>query len=159
MRIILTCAAVAACTACQPAAEKPASVDTTAESQAIEKAEQAQIAAINAHDLSGATSVYGEDAVFVGDDGVAVKGKDAISNTFKGFMADPTVKIDYTPGAKTFSAGGDMAYSTAAFSETYTDPKTKQPVSIKGTNSSVWQKQSDGNWKLVVDSNPAAKTE
>ena len=48
-----------------------------------------------------------------------------------------------------------MAYSTAEYTETYTDSATKKLVNIKGTNLSVWKKQPNGSWKLVADSNPA----
>ena len=76
----------------------------------------------------------------------------------KSFLADPAIKIDYKPGAKVLSDGGDMAYSTAEFTETYTDSATKKLVNIKGTNLSVWKKQADGSWKLAADSNPAGPT-
>ena len=157
MRAILTCAALLACAACQQkAAEAPAKPDTAAETQAIETVENGQIAAVNQKNVDGATSLYSTDAVFIGDDGKAVRGKDAISTGFKQFLADPAMKIDYTPGEKSFSSSGDLAYSTASFTESFTDPKTKKPVTITGTNLSVWRKQPDGSWKLVADSNPAA---
>ena len=159
MRTILTCAAIMACAACTQNAPVPAAKsDAAAETQAIEKLEQGQIAAITARDQSGATSLYGDDAVFISERGEASRGKDAIAAGFKAFLADPTLKIDYKPGAKVFSDGGDMAYSTAEYTETYTDAATKKPVTIKGTNLSVWKKQEDGSWKLVADSNPAAPT-
>ena len=69
------------------------------------------------------------------------------------------MKIDYKPGAKSFSSSGDLAYSTAAYTESFTDPKTKKMVTMTGTNLSVWRKQADGSWKLVADSNPAAPAE
>jgi ketosteroid isomerase-like protein len=56
------------------------------------------------------------------------------------------------------SESGDMAYSTAEYTETYTDSATKKLVNIKGTNLSVWKKQADGSWKLAADSNPAGPT-
>jgi uncharacterized protein (TIGR02246 family) len=160
MRAILACAAVLACTACQQkAAEAPAKPDTAAETQAIETVENGQIAAVNQKNVDGATSLYSDDAVFIGDDGKAVRGKDAISAGFKQFLADPGMKIDYKPEAKTFSSSGDMAYSTASYTETFTDPKTKKPVTMTGTNLSVWKKQADGSWKLVADSNPGKAAE
>jgi uncharacterized protein (TIGR02246 family) len=160
MRAILTCAALLACAACQQqqTAEAP-KPDTAAETQAIETVENGQIAAVNQKNVDGATSVYADDAVFIGEDGKAVRGKDAIATGFKEFLADPAMKIDYTPGEKSFSSSGDLAYSTAAYTETFTDPKTKKPVTMTGTNLSVWRKQADGSWKLVADSNPAAAAE
>ena len=159
MRTILTCAALMACAACTRDATAPAAKpDTAAETAAIVKLEQAQIAAITARDQAGATAPYTDDAVFISERGEASRGKDAIASGFKTFLADPTLKFDYTPGAKVFSDGGDMAYSTAAYTQSYTDPATKKLVTMKGTNLSVWKKQADGSWKLVADSNPAGST-
>jgi uncharacterized protein (TIGR02246 family) len=159
MRTILTCAALLACAACNQTAPAPsAKPDAAAETAAIEKLEQAQIAAITARDQAGATALYADDAVFISDHGEASRGKEAIGSAFKTFLADPAIKIDYKPGAKVLSDGGDMAYSTAEFTETYTDSATKKLVNIKGTNLSVWKKQADGSWKLVADSNPAGPT-
>ena len=160
MRTILTCAAVLACAACNQNAPAPtAKPDTAAETKAIEQVEQAQIAAIAAHDQAGSTSPYADDAVFISERGEASHGKEAIAATFKQFIGDPTLKFDYKPGMKTFSDGGDMAYSMAEYTESYTDPATKKLVTMKGTNLSVWKKQADGSWKLVADSNPAAAAE
>jgi uncharacterized protein (TIGR02246 family) len=160
MRTILTCAAVLACAACQQkAAEAPAKRDTAAETRAIETVENGQIAAVNQKNLDGATSLYADDAVFIGENGKAVRGKDAIAAGFKEFLADPSMKIDYKPGAKSFSSSGDLAYSTAAYTESFTDPKTKKVITMRGTNLSVWRKQADDSWKLVADSNPAGPAE
>lgn len=156
MRTILTCAAILACAACNQNAPAPAAkTDAAAESAAIEGVENAQLTAIGARDQAGSTSPYADDAVFINERGQASRGKDAIAATFKDFLADPTLKLDYKPGEKVISQGGDMAYSTAEYSETYTDPATKKLVTVKGTNLSVWRKQADGSWKLVADSNPA----
>ena len=159
MRTIFITAAMLACAACQKTTAPKPSVDTAAENQAIEKVEKGQIAAIGQKSVDGATSLYADDAVFINERGEATHGKAAIESAFKGFLADPTLKIDYTPGQKTFSSAGDMAYSTASYTESFTDPKTKKPVTIRGTNLSVWKKQADGSWKVVADSNPAAAAE
>ena len=159
MRLILTSVALAACAACQQYPAPAAKTDVAAETQAIETMEQAQIAAINAHDLAGATTPYADDAVFITERGIVSRGKDAIGTAFKGFVADPTLKIEYSPSAKSFSKAGDLAYSTAEFTESFTDPATKKLVTIKGTNLSVWRKQADGSWRLVADSNPAATSD
>lgn len=159
MRTILTCAAILACAACnKPAPAPTAKPDAGAETAAIEKVEQAQLAGITARDQGASTAPYSADAVFIDDHGNASRGTDAIGTVFKSFLADPTIKIDYKPGAKVLSDGGDMAYSTAEYTETYTDPATKKLVNVKGTNLSVWKKQSDGSWKLVADSNPSGPT-
>jgi uncharacterized protein (TIGR02246 family) len=156
MRTILTCVFILACVACQQKATAPVpAVDTAADAQAIENAAKAQLAAIAARDVAGATNVYASDAVFIDDTGTASRGKDAINATFKGYLADPAMMLDFTLGRMIVSSGGDMAYSVSEFAQTYTDPTTQQPVTMKGTNICVWRKQADGSWKLVADGNPA----
>ena len=159
MRTILTCAAILACAACQKETAPVKAADTSAETQAIEAVEKEQIAAIDQKYLGGATDLYAADAVFIGGDGKSVQGKGAIQGMFKDFLADPAQKIEYKRGPKILSSSGDMAYSTAAYTETYTDPKTKKPVTVTGTNLSVWRKQPDGSWKLAADSNPAGRAD
>lgn len=162
MQKFIACAVILACAACQKTTAPAAAADTAAATQAIEALENTQIAAIGQKYLGGATDLYSADAVFIDGAGNLTSGRDAIKAKFKGFLDDPSMKIDYHPGQKTFSSSGDMAYSTASYTETYTDPKTKKPVTVKGTNLSVWKKQADGSWTLVADSNPespAAPTE
>jgi len=159
MRRILSCAALLACSACnQSSPASSTKADAPAATKAIEKVEQGQLAGLAAHDLAAATGLYADDAVFIDDHGSTARGKEAISEKFKGVVADQTMKIDYKPGEKVVSDSGDMAYSTAEFTESYTDPATKKLVNIKGTNLSVWKTQADGSWKLVADSNPAGPT-
>lgn len=136
----------------QQVASPPPKIDTQAASEAIGKLENAQIAAINAKDPAAATALYGEEAVFI-TTSRKTNGKDAIVTFYRDFLTDPNVKIDYNPGTKTFSNDGTLAYSTATYTESFTDPATKKPTTVKGTNLSVWRKQADGSWKLVGDAN------
>ena len=153
MRKTLVLTALVMLGACQQqAATPPAKAGTQAASDAIGKLENAQIAAINAKDPAGATALYGDEAVFVTNSS-KTNGKEAIVTFYKGFLTDPHVTIDYNPGPKMFSDDGTLAYSTATYIESYTDPRTKKPTTVKGTNLSVWRKQADGSWKLVGDAN------
>ena len=72
---------------------------------------------------------------------------------------DPALSFDYRQGKMVVSKGGDMAYSTATYTFTATDKNTGKPVTTNGSNLSVWQKQADGNWKLVADNNAGAPSE
>lgn len=160
MRTLLTCAAFLACAACQqPAATAPAGDDTAAEADAIKQTEQAQIKAIQAKDATASTANYANDAVFVAENGKQIEGSQAIGEAFGEFLKDPALAFDYQQGKTVVSKGGDMAYSTATYTETMTDPKTGKPVTLKGSNLSVWQKQADGKWKLVADNNAGAPAE
>lgn len=158
MRLIITTAALLLCSACQQPAPTPAAkTDLAAERAAVDKLEAGQIAAINAKDGKSAASVYSSDAVFVGQNGEP-HGAAEIATMFDAISKDPNIRVDFHPGKKTFSEDGTMAYATASYTETYTDPTTKKVVTEKGTNLSVWRKQADGSWRLVADSNPGVTT-
>ena len=158
MRYVIAAAMLLTTAACQqPAtkAEAPATVDTAVASAEIRALEDTQIAAINARDAAKSIEIYASDAQFIGEDGKLTTGTAAIAEGFGQFLSDPGLKLDYQPGEKSFSNDGTMAYSIAPFTETVTDPETKKPVTMTGTNLSVWKRQADGSWKLVADSNAA----
>ena len=160
MRALLTCAAILACTACnKPAATEAPAVDTEAEIAAIKQVEQAQIRAIQAKDGVGSAANYAEDAVFVGEDGKPVQGGEAIRSAFAEMTKDPALAFEYEQDKMVVSKGGDMGYSTASYTFTSTDKKSGKPVTTKGANLSVWQKQVDGRWKLVADNNAGSAAE
>lgn len=154
----MTSAALLACASCQQTTDITAKHDPAADSAAIDKLEQGQIAAISAKDPAKSSNLYAADAIFIDQNGQLVTGGEAISANFKAILNDPALKFDYRGGKKTFSTDGTMAYSVAPFTESYTDPATKKVTTIKGTNLSVWRKQADGSWKLVADSNPGVIT-
>lgn len=159
MRIILSCAAILACAACQQPAAETSSVDKDAEAAAIAKVEDAQIQAINAKDAAASGAVYSDDAVFVEESGTSTEGGDAIRAAFAEMTKDPALAIEFQKGKTIVSDSGDMAYSTATYTYTATDQETGQPVTTKGSNLSVWRKQADGSWKLVADNNAGAPVE
>src|SRR5215210_6884524 len=139
MRTAIACALTLSCAACQQSSPPVAAVDTAAASKAIEALENVQISSITAKQIDGATRLYADDAAFIGSNGKLTSGKDAITAMFKKSLADPADKIVYTPEAKIFSSSGDFFYNATATTETSTDEKTKKPVTITGTNLSVWR--------------------
>ena len=159
MRTIIAFAAVATLGACQQQSAAPAAKsDSSGDAAAIRALEDTQAKAIAAKDVAAASGVYASDAVFIGQNGAVTRGAEAMAADFTQMLSDPGLQFEYTPGEKTFSADGSMAYATAPYTLTYTDSGTKKPVTVKGTNLSVWRKQSDGSWKLAADSNAGVIT-
>lgn len=156
MRIILLSAALVSLAACQNQ-KAAAPADPVEATKAIEALELAQTKAIAAKDVTGATAVYAQDAVFIDQNGSMSNGA-SVADGFKQMLGDPALQFEYKPGEKRVSADGSMAWSTATYTMTLTDSATKQPVTVKGSNLSVWSKQADGSWKLIADSNPGATT-
>lgn len=158
MRMMIAAIAILALAGCEKPAPAPAAVDTDAEMAAIKGIEAEQIKAIQAKDAAKSAANYADDAIFVGEDGKPIQGAKAIGDAFVSMVKDPALAFDYQQGKMVVSKGGDLAYSTATYTYTYTDPKSGKPVTTQGANLSVWQKQVDGGWKLVADNNAGSPT-
>ena len=138
---------------CQQAANNsaPTSNATLAE---IHKAENAQLAALNAKDFAGATAVYGKDAVIWVPGELPLSG-DGLRGYFQKSADDPAYAATMDEGSNKswVSADGDLAVTQFTGSDTHTvDGK---PVTRRLLNQTVWQKQADGAWKNVSDVNMA----
>ena len=79
-----------------------------------------------------------------------VEGKDAIRQFLGGFIAIPSFTVSHHPDTIVVSSGGDLAYLSYAYELTVRDSQGT-PVIEKGKDVSVFRKQPDGAWKLVVD--------
>jgi len=60
----------------------------------------------------------------------------------------PPVTLDWQPVYADVSGGGDLGYTTGPYTLTN---RSAQPVVRHGYYFSVWQKQADDSWKVVVD--------
>ena len=90
---------------------------------------------------------------FMADDGVILrnnlfpdKGKEALKQRFSG-KSDTTFVLSWEPLFEKISESGDLGYTYGI--HTNTDKLTGE-IS-KGTYITIWQKQSDGSWKFVLD--------
>lgn len=63
-------------------------------------------------------------------------------------QSDPPVVLDWYPAYTLAAASGDFGLSTGPF--TLKDPSGKRPTN-HGHYISIWQKQSDGLWKVLID--------
>ncbi len=153
---------VAACNrSSDPAAANDAATaeGATADAEAIKQAFAAFNADITAKNLDAIKAHYASDAVMIIPGQAPFEGIDAIMGDYKQYAADPAGL--YAPGAETttVSSGGDVAYGEVKYQTTFTNPKTKAVETRDRYNLSVYQKQSDGGWKIVRDVNadlPAA---
>jgi ketosteroid isomerase-like protein len=75
----------------------------------------------------------------------------AITKAYEEGLKDPNFNISFAADKVDVAAAGDYAISQGRFTETYTDPATKQAKSDQGSFLTVYKKQSDGSWKAVQD--------
>lgn len=130
------------------------SADTGEVLETVRATEQAQIQAIAAKDLRGATRNYDAAAVVVAPDGVAVSGSAALESEYGKLLADPNFAIAMEPGEGWAAESGELAVTTAKGSVTTTDA-SGAPVTVPISNQTVWRRQDGVGWKIVSEHNTA----
>lgn len=101
------------------------------------------------HGSQGYISYYADDAVEVPNNESIVQGKTNIAKTME-FLDDKNNHLTWTPVGADISASGDMGYTYGTYEFTSSDRNGK-PVVDHGKYTSIWKKQKDGTWKVVLD--------
>ncbi|MGA9388980.1 MAG: DUF4440 domain-containing protein [Candidatus Sulfotelmatobacter sp.] len=98
---------------------------------------------------AGYMSYYADDAVEVPNGAAIITGKINIAKTM-GFLDDKNNHLTWRPVGADISAGGDLGYTYGTF-EFRAIGKDGKPVVENGKYTSIWKKQRDGSWKVVLD--------
>jgi len=106
--------------------------------------------AATAKDLDKVVSFYADDAVEMPNQAPALKGKDNIRKTWGPLLAPPGPGLSWQTSSVEVARSGELAYETGNYNFVTIDKKGKTN-DLKGKYVVVWKKQSDGSWKVVVD--------
>ncbi len=101
------------------------------------------------HGSQGYMSYYAGDAVELPNGANALSGKDTIAKTM-GFLDQKDNHLTWTPVYADMAASGDLGYTYGTYVFTSKD-KNGNPVEEHGKYTSIWKKQNDGSWKVVLD--------
>jgi uncharacterized protein (TIGR02246 family) len=115
--------------------------------KAIEEADAQQMAAFASKDIAGMTANYAPDAVILPQNGPAVSGKENLEASFKE-MAN--MMSDMKWSITKFDASGDIAYEVGTYTANIQMPGMPA-MADKGKFVTVWKRQADGKWLIVVD--------
>ena len=143
---------------CGGASDKDAQVQHEREAQqahataeaAVRAASIAWSQAATAKDLDKTVSSYADDAVQMPNKAPTVKGKENIRKNWAPLLALPGPGLSWQTSSVEVTGSGELAYETGAYNFVTTDKKGKTNDE-KGKYVVVWKKQSDGSWKVVVD--------
>ncbi len=113
----------------------------------IEEANAVQIEAFETKDIQGMAINYAEDAVICPQGGPMVTGKENIEAFFKE-MSSMMKEMSFA--STKFDASGDIAYEVGTYTGVWDMPGMGS-VEDKGKYVSVWKRQADGAWKIVID--------
>jgi ketosteroid isomerase-like protein len=109
------------------------------------------------HGSQGYMSYYAEDAVEVPNGKPLIQGKANIAKTM-GFLDQKDNHLTWTPVGADISASGDLGYTYGTY-EFHSKDKDRKPVVDHGKYTSIWKKQRDGSWKVVLDMGNASPAE
>ncbi|HEY2118939.1 MAG TPA: DUF4440 domain-containing protein [Candidatus Acidoferrum sp.] len=111
-----------------------------------------EVAMMNAGQEKGADeymAFYADNAVELPDGAPALVGKETIRKTME-FLNDKNNRLMWTAQRVDVSASGDLAYTYGVY-EFHSKDKEGRPTVENGKYTTIWKKQSDGQWKVVLD--------
>ena len=121
-----------------------------ADEAAIRAASAAWSQAASAKDIDKAVGVYADDALVLPQRSPATRDKDAIRKGWEGVFAQPGRGLSWDAGTIEVAHSGDLAYETGSYNFVTADKRGKTTTE-KGKYLVIWKKQSDGIWKVAVD--------
>jgi ketosteroid isomerase-like protein len=132
-----------------PSSTRSASASTKPTADTLRQLEGEFMKAAAERGSQGYLSYYADDAVEVPNGAPLIQGKMNIAKTM-GFLDDKNNHLTWIPVGADISASGDLGYTygTYEFSSKDKDGKT---VVDHGKYTSIWKKQGDGSWKVVLD--------
>ena len=119
----------------------------------VRATEQAQVQAVAAKDLRGATRNYEPGAEVLVPGGAPVTGAPAIEAELGRMLADANFKIAMKPGDGWAAESGELAVTTATGTVTTTDATTGKPVTVPISNQTVWRRANGVGWKIASEHN------
>jgi ketosteroid isomerase-like protein len=94
-------------------------------------------------------SWFADDAVILSNAKAPVRGREAIAASAAWSPSD--YQLTWTPQGGAMSPSGDMGYTWGHYDGRSKDA-SGQSVTLSGRYMTIWRRQPDGSWKVVLDS-------
>jgi ketosteroid isomerase-like protein len=101
------------------------------------------------HGSQGYMSYYANDAVEMPNGGPIIQGRVNIAKGM-GFLDQKDNHLTWMPVGADISASGDLGYTYGTF-EFRSQDKDGKAVVDHGKYTSIWRRQKDGSWKVILD--------
>jgi uncharacterized protein (TIGR02246 family) len=131
------------------AQQPPDRASMSARAKEIRALEASMMAAAAEKGANGYMSFYAEEAVEIPNGSPMLLGKESIAETMS-FLDDKNNRLTWAPVHVEVSGSGDLAYSFGNF-EFRSIGKDGKPAIEHGKYTTIWKRQKDGHWKVVLD--------
>jgi ketosteroid isomerase-like protein len=98
--------------------------------------------------LKSFLNLVDDDAIFFGKD--MSRGKAAVSKAWLPLFTDRSLFLKWHPTQVEVSSSGDLGYSIGEYERIGKDA-SGSPATATGNYVSIWRRQPDGRWKVVLD--------
>jgi ketosteroid isomerase-like protein len=124
--------------------------DHSSEMAAIAKADSAWDRASEVKSVEGWLSYYADEAIVMPPGHQVCKDKASREAAIKDMFSSPGVSLRFQNTKVEVSRMGDLGYAVGVYQWTSKDEKGKD-YHETGKYCETWKKQTDGNWKCIVD--------
>jgi uncharacterized protein (TIGR02246 family) len=126
-------------------------VDVAAEQAAIREIDHEMVRALNARDVERWLGFVTDDVRMQPPNEPILKGKPTVREMLEGLFALPDFSVTHgDPDRIVVSQSGDLAYISYAYALTVPNEEGGS-VTEEGKDISIFQKETDGTWKLAID--------
>lgn len=143
--------------ACAPDAPDGAMTDNAPPSaDVLMDADRAFAAAVAEGGTEAWVSWFADDGAQIQPGMGEVRGSEAIRQLMAG-LDDPSLTLTWEPLRADIAASGDLGWTTGSFVSESVGPDG-EPRRGQGRYVTIWRKQADGSWKVVMDlGNPTSE--
>ena len=103
-----------------------------------------------AANVEGFTSFFAPDARLLAPDGPQADGVAAIGEAYSELSSLPGFSLSWQANYAEVASSGDLGYSVGTFVMNMDGPDGS-PITRTGKYGTVWKKQDDGQWKVIMD--------
>ncbi len=100
--------------------------------------------------VEGFAAFLAEDVVLLNGGAPIIYGRQGAIDMWSGLLTDPGASITWEPTMAVLAESGELGYTVGQYIMILTGENGERSVE-KGKYVTIWRKQADGSWKVVLD--------
>ena len=100
--------------------------------------------------VDGFASFIAEDTLFLAGGSPLIRGRQGAVDAWGGLLTDSSSSITWEPILAVLAESGELGYTVGQYTMTVPGENGERLVE-KGKYVTIWRKQADGSWKVVLD--------